>query len=312
MRIIFAGTPEPAVVALEKLVASPHDVIAVITRPDAPRGRGRTLHPSPVKAVALQHGIPVLTPTTLKAGTSDGTEFRTQLRELAPECIPVVAYGNLIPQDILDMVPHGFINLHFSTLPRWRGAAPVQAAIRAGDTETGVTTFRIDAGLDTGDILRQAPQPIKDTDTADDLLTRLAYQGADVLASTMDDLAAGTATFQPQIGNTTHAEKIMVNDARVDWTWDAPTIDRHIRAVTPAPGAWTMLGEQRIKLRPTTQLFDTPTLPPGSIHVEKHRILVGTGTTPVALSQLQAPGKKMMNATDWARGLTTTEGITFQ
>ena len=306
MRIIFAGTPEPAACALTALLASNHDVIAVITRPDARKGRGRTYYPSPVKELATSHDIPVLTPTSLR----DNDEFRSELRQLKPDCVPVVAYGNLIPQDVLDLVPYGFINLHFSLLPRWRGAAPVQAAIHAGDTVTGATTFRIDPGLDTGDIIGQLTEPIDPADTADSLLERLAHRGADLLTHTMDMIADGTAEYRPQDGVATHAHKITVADARVDWTQPAESIDRAIRAVTSSPGAWSMIGEQRIKLGPVTHTTD-PHMQPGDIHVAKNRILVGTGTTPVSLGRVQPSGKKPMPAADWARG-TMIEGKRFE
>ena len=306
MRIIFAGTPEPAACALTALLASNHDVIAVITRPDARKGRGRTYYPSPVKELATRHNIPVLTPTSLR----DNDEFRSELRQLKPDCVPVVAYGNLIPQDVLDLVPYGFINLHFSLLPRWRGAAPVQAAIHAGDAVTGATTFRIDPGLDTGDIIGQLTEPIDPADTADSLLERLAHRGADLLTHTMDMIADGTAEYRPQDGVATHAHKITVADARVDWTQPAESIDRAIRAVTSSPGAWSTIGEQRIKLGPVTHTTD-PYMQPGDIHVAKNRILVGTGTTPVSLGRVQPSGKKPMLAADWARG-TMIEGKRFE
>ena len=306
MRIIFAGTPEPAACALTALLASNHDVIAVITRPDARKGRGRTYYPSPVKELATSHDIPVLTPTSLR----DNDEFRSELRQLKPDCVPVVAYGNLIPQDVLDLVPYGFINLHFSLLPRWRGAAPVQAAIHAGDAVTGATTFRIDPGLDTGDIIGQLTEPIDPADTADSLLERLAHRGADLLTHTMDMIANGTAEYRPQDGVATHAHKITVADARVDWTQPAESIDRAIRAVTSSPGAWSTIGEQRIKLGPVTHTTD-PHMQPGDIHVAKNRILVGTGTTPVSLGRVQPSGKKPMPAADWARG-TMIEGKRFE
>ncbi|WP_311324065.1 methionyl-tRNA formyltransferase [Corynebacterium matruchotii] len=306
MRIIFAGTPEPAACALTALLASNHDVIAVITRPDARKGRGRTYYPSPVKELATSHDIPVLTPTSLR----DNDEFRSELRQLKPDCVPVVAYGNLIPQDVLDLVPYGFINLHFSLLPRWRGAAPVQAAIHAGDAVTGATTFRIDPGLDTGDIIGQLTEPIDPADTADSLLERLAHRGADLLTHTMDMIADGTAEYRPQDGVATHAHKITVADARVDWTQPAESIDRAIRAVTSSPGAWSTIGEQRIKLGPVTHTTD-PHMQPGDIHVAKNRILVGTGTTPVSLGRVQPSGKKPMPAADWARG-TMIEGKRFE
>lgn len=313
MRLIFAGTPEPAVVALEELLASEHEVIAVLTRPDAPKGRGRTLHPSPVAALAQRKGIEVLTPATLKAGTADGEAFRARLRELAPDCVPVVAYGNLIPRDILDMVPEGFINLHFSLLPRWRGAAPVQAAIAAGDDVTGASTFRIDEGLDTGEVYGVLEQPISATDTADSLLTTLAYKGAVLLRETMDRIADGTVSPKPQRGEPTHVGKISVEDARIDWHKDAAHIERNIRAVTPAPGAWTQLAGQRFKVGPIT-ISDDPgeKLAPGHVRVEKKRVVVGTGSNNIELGDVQAQGKKRMQASDWARGLHETEGVIFE
>ena len=308
MRLIFAGTPEPAVVALEKLLASEHEIIAVLTRPDARKGRGRTLHPSPVSALAQEHGIEVLTPSTLKAGTEGGEAVRERLRELAPEAIPVVAYGNLIPEDLLGLPTHGWVNLHFSLLPAWRGAAPVQAAIYHGDAVTGATTFRIDAGLDTGDILATLNEEIRGTDTADDLLTRLAYSGGDLLVETMDGLAAGTITPRPQEGEATYASKISTEQARIDWGAEASAIDRHIRAHTPGPGAWTMLGEERFKVGPVT-LVDGAELSPGELAVSKNEVRVGTGAGDVALGTIQPPGKKMMAADAWARGLAETEGL---
>lgn len=309
MRLVFAGTPEPAVVALEKLLSSEHDVVAVITRPDARRGRGRGMHPSPVKALAESHGIEVLTPATLKADTEDGIALRNRLKELNVDAIPVVAYGNLVPADLLEVAPHGWVNLHFSLLPQWRGAAPVQAAIRAGDDITGATTFRIEEGLDTGPILGSVTEEIRDDDNADDLLTRLAYSGADLLAATMDGLAEGVIVPQQQEGVATHAEKIAVADARVDWSQPALAIDRSIRAHTPGPGAWTMWGEQRVKLSPVKISDFTSSegvdreLAPGTTLITKTDVWVGTGSRPVRLQQVQPVGKKMMNAADWARGL---------
>ena len=309
MRLVFAGTPEPAAAALERLIASDHEVVAVLTRPDARRGRGRTLHPSPVKALALEHGIEVLTPESL---TRDDA-IREQLKELAPDAIPVVAYGNLIPADMLDIPAHGWVNLHFSLLPKWRGAAPVQAAIAAGDAVTGATTFRINEGLDTGDILDVLETEIGEAETSGELLERLAYAGADLLVQTMDALEAGTAapTTQPDEG--TYAHKIAPADARVDWNQPAAVIDRGIRAHTPAPGAWTMCGDDRFKLGPVTPT-GSGTLAPGEAAFGKNEVLVGTADGDVRLGTIQPPGKKMMNAADWARGLNpeAKEGVVFE
>ncbi|MDK4268394.1 methionyl-tRNA formyltransferase [Corynebacterium accolens] len=313
MRIIFAGTPEPAVVALEKLLASSHEVVAVITRPDAKKGRGRSLHPSPVKALAQEHGIEVLTPTTLRPGTEDGDNLRERLAELQPEAIPVVAYGNLISKDLLDVARHGWVNLHFSLLPAWRGAAPVQAAIAAGDDITGASTFRIEEGLDTGPVFGTVTEDITGTDTADDLLTRLAYSGADLLVATMDGLEAGTLEPQPQSGEATYAPKISTAAARIDWAQPAFAIDRHIRAHTPGPGAWTLLDDARLKLGPVSLTEGIgKQLAPGEALISKDAVYIGTATQPVQLDRIQPPGKKMMNAADWARGLGKNAEVRFQ
>lgn len=309
MRLVFAGTPEPAAAALDRLIASDHEVVAVLARPDARRGRGRTLHPSPVKALALEHGIEVLTPESL---TRDAA-IRDQLVSLAPDAIPVVAYGNLIPADMLDIPRHGWVNLHFSLLPQWRGAAPVQAAIANGDTITGATTFRINEGLDTGDVLATLETEIGQTETSGELLERLAYSGADLLVETMDALAAGTATPTPQPEEGTYAHKIHPSDARVDWTQPGAVIDRTIRAHTPAPGAWTMRGEERFKLGPVVPTGGG-SLAPGSVQFGKNEVLVGTADGDARLGMIQPPGKKMMNAADWARGLAAEakEGVVFE
>lgn len=313
MRIIFAGTPEPAVVALEKLLASSHEVVAVITRPDAKKGRGRSLHPSPVKALAQEHGIEVLTPATLRPGTEDGDNLRQRLAELQPEAIPVVAYGNLISKDLLDVARHGWVNLHFSLLPAWRGAAPVQAAIAAGDDITGASTFRIEEGLDTGPVFGTVTEGITGTDTADDLLTRLAYSGADLLVATMDGLEAGTLEPQPQSGEATYAPKISTDAARIDWAQPAFAIDRHIRAHTPGPGAWTLLDDARLKLGPVSLTEGIgKQLQPGEALIRKDAVYIGTATQPVQLDRIQPPGKKMMNAADWARGLGKNAEVRFQ
>ena len=312
MRLIFAGTPEPDVPALRALIEHEgHEVVAVLTRPDARVGRGRSLKPSPVKAVALEHGIEVIDPVSL----SDA-DARARLAELAPDCIPVVAYGNLVPKDLLDVPAHGWVNLHFSLLPAWRGAAPVQAAIAAGDEITGASTFLIEEGLDTGPVFGTVTEAIKPTDTADDLLGRLAQSGAALLAATMDGLEAGRLRPEAQSADgVSHAPKIVSDDARVDWSMPGHLIDRRIRAHTPAPGAWTMLGDDRLKLGPVTPVagdddaLDQAPLEPGRIRVEKKRVLVGAGGgTAVALGDVQPPGKRMMNAVDWARGARPDDG----
>lgn len=317
LTIVFAGTPEPAAVALERLVRSGHQVAAVITRPDAPRGRGRALRPSPVAECAAKLGIETLKPRSLRPGKDGAEHVRARLAEIRPDVLPVVAYGNLITPDLLDIARFGWVNLHFSLLPRWRGAAPVQAALAAGDTETGVSVFRIEEGLDTGPVLATAATAIGPEETADDLLTRLAYLGADTLAETLDALAAGEVTPQEQTGEPSYAAKITPDDARIDWTSPAAVLERRVRAHTPAPGAWTMWQDKRMKISPV-QVSESlepgaaVLLNPGEVRVEKDRVLVGTGDIPVTLGKIQPPGKKRMAAVDWARGAAAGKDVMFQ
>lgn len=305
MRLVFAGTPEVALPSLRALIASArHEVVAVVTRPDAPAGRGRHLVRSPVGALADEHGIEVLTP----AKASDPA-FLDRLRELAPDCCPVVAYGALLPQSALDIPPHGWVNLHFSVLPAWRGAAPVQAAVRHGDEITGASTFRIVKALDAGPVFGVLTEAVKPGDTAGVLLGRLAEAGAGLLVSTLDGIEDGTleAVEQPADG-VTYAPKITTEDAKLDFTAPAIGVDRLARAVTPDPGAWAEFRGERIKLGPVTITADTERLAPGELRVERKRVLVGTATDPVALGEVQAPGKKRMAATDWARGARVEPG----
>ncbi|NGY60782.1 methionyl-tRNA formyltransferase [Lentzea sp. NEAU-D13] len=304
MRLVFAGTPEVALPSLRAFIDSPrHDVVAVVTRPDAPSGRGRRLERSPVGALADEHGIEVLTP--LKAGEP---EFLDRLRALEPDLCPVVAYGNLLPQRTLDVPKHGWVNLHFSVLPAWRGAAPVQAAVRNGDDITGASTFRIVRELDAGPVFGVVTEKVRDRDTSGDLLTRLSESGAQLLLSTVDGIEDGTlrAVDQPADG-VTYAAKIAVEDARLDFTAPAVAVDRLARAVTPEPGAWAEFRGERLKLGPVTPVDDV-TLPAGEIQVERKRVLVGTATTAVVLGDVQAQGKKRMAATDWARGVRIEAG----
>lgn len=298
MRIVFAGTPEPALPSLRRLIDSPrHDVVAVLTRPDAASGRRGRPAPSPVAALALEEGIPVLRPER-----PNSAEFVAELGELAPECCAVVAYGALLRDGLLAVPPHGWINLHFSLLPAWRGAAPVQAAIAAGDTVTGATTFRIEPDLDSGPVFGVVTEAIRPTDTAGDLLGRLATTGAGLLETTLDGIADGAldAVAQPADGITV-APKITVEEARVRWDLPAHVVDRRIRAVTPNPGAWTMIGDLRVKVGPVLPTERDP-LPPGAIRADKAGVHVGTASSPVTLGWIQPPGKKPMAAADWARG----------
>ncbi|AXB41928.1 methionyl-tRNA formyltransferase [Amycolatopsis albispora] len=307
MRLVFAGTPEPAVPALRALLDSGrHEVVAVVTRPDAQAGRGRKVLRSPVGALADEHGIEVLTPA--RAGDPD---FLARLAELAPDACPVVAYGALLPQAALDIPVHGWVNLHFSLLPAWRGAAPVQAAVRAGDEITGASTFRIVKELDAGPVFGVVTEKIAPTDTAGELLGRLAESGARLLLSTMDGIADGKLNAVPQSSEgVSYAPKITVEDARVSFDAPAIAVDRLIRAVTPDPGAWAEFRGERFKLGPVS-VVDTDTegaLAPGELRVERKRVLAGTATKPVVLGQVQAQGKKRMAATDWARGTRIEQG----
>ncbi|KQU47782.1 methionyl-tRNA formyltransferase [Rhodococcus sp. Leaf278] len=297
MRVVFAGTPDPAVPSLQRLLESErHEVIAVVTRPDAASGRGRKTVRSPVGLLADEHSIPVFTP----AKPSD-PDFVSQLIDLAPDVCPVVAYGALLPQPVLDIPRFGWINLHFSLLPAWRGAAPVQAAIAAGDEITGASTFLLDAGMDTGPVLGVVTERIRSTDTTGDLLARLASSGAELLTATLDAIEDGTASAHTQSDDgVSYASKVTVDSARIDWNRSAAYIDRHIRSVTPAPGAWTTIGELRVKIAPVELVPDT--LPPGAIEVRKSGVHIGTGTAAIVLGDIQPQGKKVMKALDWARG----------
>ena len=299
MRIVFAGTPEVALPTLEALHASAHDVAAVLTRPDAPTGRGRRLHRSPVAAWADAHGIEVLTPAKPRE-----PEFLERLRELDADLVPVVAYGALVPPAALAIPRLGWINLHFSLLPAWRGAAPVQHAVLNGDEMTGACVFQLEEGLDTGPVYGRLTEPIGPRDTAGDLLDRLAHAGARLTVDVVDGLEAGALAAEPQPEDgVSYAPKLTADDARVRWTDPAFAVDRRIRAVTPAPGAWTDLGGQRLRLGPVTPDPAGPALEPGEVAIAKHHVHVGTATEPVRLGTVQPAGKKPMDAADWGRGL---------
>ena len=305
MRLVFAGTPEAALPALEAIAASPHELVAVVTRPDAPAGRGRRLTPSPVGARAEELGVPVLKPDHPR-----DPEFQEALRALSPDCCPVVAYGALLPQSALDIPTHGWVNLHFSVLPAWRGAAPVQHALLAGDEVTGATTFRIVRELDAGPTYGLMTERVQPDDTAGSLLARLAEGGAGLLVATLDGIESGQleARRQPEDG-VSFAPKITVEDAHVDWTEPAMAVDRRIRACTPAPGAWTTYDGERVKLGPVTPADGS--LPPGELLVGKNAVAVGTGSGALKLGLVKAFGKKEMPAADWARGVRVEPGAGF-
>lgn len=270
----------------------------MLTRPDAAAGRRGRPEPSPVAREALDRGIPLLRPAR-----PNSAEFVAELADLAPDCCAVVAYGALLRDGLLAVPPHGWINLHFSLLPAWRGAAPVQAAIAAGDSLTGATTFLIEPSLDSGPVYGVVTETIRPTDTAGELLDRLAVSGAALLSTTLDGIADQTLTPRPQpTEGVSVAPKITVEEARVRWDLPALVVERRVRAVTPNPGAWTMIGDLRVKLGPV-HLDEAPIpLTPGAIHVGRNSVWVGTGSQPVRLGHLQPPGKRPMDAADWARG----------
>lgn len=311
MRLVFAGTPEVALPSLDALLASDHEVVAVVTRPDAPRGRGRTLHPSPVAARAADAGVEVLRPQR-----PGDPEFVERLTEIAPDCCPVVAYGGLVPRRVLDIPTRGWVNLHFSLLPAWRGAAPVQHAIMAGDEITGASTFALVEELDAGPVYGTVTEEIGPTDDAGALLDRLAVSGAVLLRDTMDHIAAGTLTAVPQpTEGISLAPKITVADAEIDWNRPVHLVDRLIRGCTPAPGAWTTFRGERFKIIgaqpvPADQASETP-LRPGELLVDKRSVRVGTAGGVLELDRVQPPGKKVMVAADWARGVTFAPGEAF-
>ncbi|HEV6955416.1 MAG TPA: methionyl-tRNA formyltransferase [Promicromonospora sp.] len=298
MRLLFAGTPEPALASLDALIGSRHEVVAVLTRADAPSGRGRKLTPSPVRARAEDAGIPVLT------DTPRGEEFLARLHDLDIDAAPVVAYGHILRPEVLAVPRHGWVNLHFSVLPAWRGAAPVQRALIAGDEVTGATTFLLDEGMDTGPVLGTTTETIRPTDTSGDLLQRLAVSGAQLLVATLDALEDGTLQPQPQPADgVSVAPKLTTDDARITWTDPALAVDRLVRGCTPAPGAWTVLPDgSRLGVGPVTPRADVVDLRPGEVRALKREVLVGTATHAVALGEVRPVGKKAMPAPDWARG----------
>jgi len=312
VRIVVAGTPEVAVPSLAALAGSRHEIVAVVTRPDAASGRGRKVSRSPVAEWADQQGLPVLQP----ARPSE-PDFLAELTALAPDCCPVIAYGALVPQAALDIPVHGWVNLHFSVLPAWRGAAPVQRSIMAGDEVTGATTFRLERGLDTGPVFAVMTETIRPRDTAGDLLARLAEGGAGLLLATLDGLEDGIIEARPQPEDgVSLAPKITVEEAAVDWRLPAVAIDRRIRGCTPAPGAWTTARGERLGLGPVSLDPLGPADPepnhdplkPGELRVLRRAVQVGTATGPVTLGEVRPAGKRAMPAADWARGARLETG----
>jgi methionyl-tRNA formyltransferase len=307
MRLVFAGTPEVAIPALDAIAASRHELVAVVTRPDAPAGRGRRETRSPVGQWADGHGVPVLQP--VKPSQPD---FLEALAELEPDCCPVVAYGALVPKSALDVPRHGWVNLHFSLLPAWRGAAPVQRALMAGDEVTGATTFRLEQGLDTGPVFGVLTETIRPRDTAGALLDRLATAGAGLLVATLDGIGDGTAVPVPQPAEgVSLAPKVTVEEARIDWSLPGHVVDRRIRGCTPAPGAWTTFRGERLKIGPLREVRDPVVEAGPGVSVERDHVAYRTGRHELVLGDVQPQGKRMMPATDWARGTRIRPGELF-
>jgi methionyl-tRNA formyltransferase len=315
VRLVFAGTPAAALPTLRALAASRHSVAAVVTRPDAPAGRGKRMQPSPVAELAAELGLETLKPARPNEGW-----FLDKLRALAPDCCPVTAYGALLPQAALDIPPHGWVNLHFSVLPAWRGAAPVQHAVLRGDDITGATTFLIVKELDAGPVFGTLTEPVRPTDTSGDLLGRLAVSGAELLVRTLDAIEDGSVRAVPQPADgVSFAPKLTAADASVDWKLSAHLLDRQVRGCTPDPGAWTEYdtgesgtgesGTARLKLWPVTLAAGAGLasggtgLAPGELRIDRNAVYAGTGTIPVRLGDVQPQGKRRMPAADWARGL---------
>ncbi|GAA3321634.1 methionyl-tRNA formyltransferase [Paeniglutamicibacter sulfureus] len=300
MRVLFAGTPQVAVASLDQLVKDGFDVVAVLTREDAPVGRKRVMTPSPVAARAAELGIDIIHANRIDEPTQE------RLAALDLDIAAIVAYGGLVPEKALTIPRLGWINLHFSLLPAWRGAAPVQHSIMAGDDITGAVTFQLEKGLDTGPVFGTLTETIDVADTAGELLGRLAISGAVLLSQTLSGLEAGKLVGVEQQGDTSYAHKLTLVDGQVDWSLPALVIRRRINGTSPDPGAWTELDGQRFKLGTLVPQADVTDLAPGEVRIEpgkKPRVLVGTGSYAVELGLVQPPGKKMMNAADWARGI---------
>jgi methionyl-tRNA formyltransferase len=305
MRLVFAGTPEVAVPSLDALLSSRHDVVAVLTRPDAPAGRGRRVAPSPVAVRAQAAGVEVLKPARLP-------DALDRLRQIGPDCAPVVAYGTLVPAPALGIPRHGWVNLHFSLLPAWRGAAPVQHALLHGDDVTGATVFRLEEGLDTGPVLAVMTERVQPRDTAGFLLDRLARAGAGLLVTTLDALERGEVVARPQPSTgISYAPKLTVADAQVRWERPAFAVDRQVRACTPAPGAWTTWRGERLGLDPVSPAEATG-LAAGEVRAGRREVLVGCGDgQAVRLGEVRPAGKRAMPADAWARGVRGLDGTTF-
>jgi methionyl-tRNA formyltransferase len=297
LRIVFAGTPDFAAKHLAALIASHHDVVAVYSQPDRPAGRGKKLKASEVKTLALEHNLPVYQPQSLKSD-----DAQAELAALNADVMVVVAYGLLLPKAILDTPRLGCLNVHGSILPRWRGAAPIQRAIWAGDKETGVTIMQMDEGLDTGDMLHIATCPIDENETSASLYNKLAELGPGALVETLDKLAEGKLSAEPQddaLAN--YAKKLSKEEANIDWAMDATQIERNIRAFNPWPVCYTQMQGQTVKVWQATVVSQQGT--PGQVlSADKTGITIACGEQALTITQLQPQGKKPMSAQDFLNG----------
>ena len=303
MKLVFAGTPQAAVPGLVALARSHHELAAVITRADAPLGRKRVLTPSPLASAAEERGLPLLKTNRLDEAAT------AQIAALQPDLGVIVAYGGLVREPLLSVPRLGWINLHFSLLPRWRGAAPVQRALIAGDELTGAAVFQLVPELDAGAVFAFLTQTIAENDTAGSLLRDLSDSGARLLLQVIDALEAGAIQSNPQSGPVTLAPKLTLADARIDWSEPAVSVRNRVRGVTPEPGAFTVLGDARLKLQDValTQGFEPQ--PAGLIREIDKKVLIGTGTEPLELVTVQPAGKTQIKAIDWWRGVNGTEVV---
>ncbi len=301
MRLVFAGTPDAAVPSLRALAASPHEVAGVLTRADAPLGRKRVLTPSPVARAAAELGLPIIKADRLDAAATDA------VAALAPELGVIVAYGGLVREPLLSLPDHGWINLHFSLLPAWRGAAPVQRALIAGDTVTGASVFQLVPELDAGDVYATLRHPIPAEATAADLLDALAASGSALLRSVVDAIADGTADALPQQGEPSIAPKLTLEDGRIRWQEAADRVLARVRGVTPEPGAWTSIAGERLKIHRAGPSSSSRRPEPGVIVAEGRDIIAGTASDPIRLDSVQPQGRSAMPAADWWRGLRADE-----
>ncbi|WP_203579424.1 methionyl-tRNA formyltransferase [Microbacterium hibisci] len=304
MRLVFAGTPAPAVPSLRRLAASAHDIVAVVTRRDAPLGRKRVLTPSPVAVAAEELGLPVIRADRLDAGVT------AEIAALEPDLGVIVAYGGLVREPLLSTPAHGWINLHFSLLPRWRGAAPVQHALIAGDARTGASVFQLVPELDAGDVFAELAIDVPRDATAGDLLSSLADDGAELLAEVVDGIGTGSALAHPQQGEPTYAAKLGDDDGRIRWDEPVAAVLGRIRGVTPEPGAHTTIDGARFKVLVVAPApDDAPRLAPGTLALHGKHVVAGTASTAIVLERVQPAGKGAMRAADWWRGLRETTPV---